>query len=265
MIICITDRCRMNCSHCMDNCVYSDTNSFMDEKTFISSLKFVLDIIGCKLVIISGGEPTEHPDFVNYMYIANDYAKCYNAAICVCTNGMNFNDEHILEQIKEFESNGSNVMYQVTNDKRYYPVDVTNIIDNSVFNMENVVYCDNIEVIYPMGRAVQNNIPYQAKASKCFNIRSLTRHQGSLSKAVKILEGIGKFCTPLIDPSGYIRLGESLLCDRIDDYTVNDVIDDISRLNDIENDICNFKCNNEQCHKILQILPVVCRNAIGEQ
>lgn len=66
MLIQITNHCTMNCPHCMQN---STTNgNHMTEEVFRKTLEFGA-WSGCWRYNISGGEPTEHPDFEEFMSI----------------------------------------------------------------------------------------------------------------------------------------------------------------------------------------------------
>lgn len=66
MLIQITNHCTMNCPHCLQN---STTNgNHMTEEVFRKTLEFGA-WSGCWRYNISGGEPTEHPDFEGLMSI----------------------------------------------------------------------------------------------------------------------------------------------------------------------------------------------------
>ena len=61
MLIMITNRCTMGCSHCMSKCVpEGDDMSF---SMFEEALDFSLTRMPMMPVMISGGEPTENPSF----------------------------------------------------------------------------------------------------------------------------------------------------------------------------------------------------------
>ena len=66
MLIQITNHCTMNCPHCMQN---STTNgNHMSVEVFRKTLEFGV-WSGCWRYNISGGEPTEHPCFEEFMAI----------------------------------------------------------------------------------------------------------------------------------------------------------------------------------------------------
>lgn len=250
MMIKITKSCSMGCSHCMNNAQPCSEHMIM--KTFEDALAFEQKH-GGPFTIITGGEPTEHPFFMGMLTKALETKN----HITVTTNGIWLQDKERL--VEELYDNYAGPFWQVTNDHRYYPT----AIDTSapVFEMPNVVLCDKLDHLYPQGRTVTNNLPFFAKASKCFNVRAVTKqlydmHQGDLS--LKMINDMmlmnQRFCTPHIAFDGSIRLGESDLCP---------VCSNIYRSEqEIIQDILNFRC--KQCHHINQHLGPKLLSLIGE-
>lgn len=60
MLFCITNKCSMGCPHCMSDCKPEgqllDKNDLMPFINFFNFMRF-------RTLLISSGEPTEHPDF----------------------------------------------------------------------------------------------------------------------------------------------------------------------------------------------------------
>lgn len=67
--ISITDSCSHKCSWCYGN-YKANSYSIMSIKDFDTITDKLLDI-GIKQITISGGEPTEHPDFLEFVELAN--------------------------------------------------------------------------------------------------------------------------------------------------------------------------------------------------
>jgi hypothetical protein len=218
--------------------------------------------------IITGGEPTENPEFWDMLeYAANNIPSDrlivdgmpipapFCGHITVTTNAMNLvNNPEAYNKIKYFKERygGKKVMFQVTSVDEYYPIKIDK--NDPIFSLDTVILCTEIEAMYPMGRARDNNLPWQSKCSKCFNIRSTVRSTKSLSRSQLILNMRAKFCTPQIDIDGGIKLGESLLCP---------VVSNIYKpMNQIVEDICNFRCSN--CNMVNKQLPKQHLEAIGE-
>lgn len=244
MLIKITDRCSMGCNHCLSDCT-PDLRD-MDLGTFASAIafydKYCRDT--CKPIIISGGEPFESNiimDILRYLI----HFKYTEIPIIITTNGLWLTKDEQL--VRNMESSLPNCSFQIVVDDRYYP---EHINENSpIFNYKNVTLCRDVMAIYPQGRALDNNLPYQTKASKCFNIRAITKQMkgSSLSEIFRVMTLNGKFCTPHIDIDGYIKLGESRLCPVCSSIHLPEerIIDDI----------INFQCH--QCDFINDKLPSV--------
>ena len=248
MMIKITEKCSMGCSHCMNNATLNGKH--MELETFKKAINFQKKYGGA-FCIITGGEPTEHPQFVSFIVYALENLKlCY---ITVTTNGVWM--QHNEDEIKSlYNIYGNRLMFQVTNDKRFYPTQID--LSLPVFTYDNVVVCNKLEHIYPQGRAIDNNLEWESKASKCFNVRAITHQIGfkGLGNIIAMLAVKGKFCTPHINIDGYIKLGESDLCPNCShiDKTHDEIIDDI----------LNFKCS--KCNHINNNLPKEYRMVIGE-
>lgn len=85
MLLSITEKCRMGCSHCMDD-ARADCDKFMTKEMFEKAVDFNFKYD--KTIGITGGEPTEHPLFWEFMDIVVDKAPD-PCAITIMTNGMN--------------------------------------------------------------------------------------------------------------------------------------------------------------------------------
>lgn len=249
MMIKITEKCSMGCTHCMNNA--SPNGSEMDFNTFKKALSFQ-EKYGGPFCIITGGEPTEHISWIMFvMYALSQLPHVY---FTVTTNGV-WMQSHF-EEIENFnKSYGDRLIFQVTNDKRYYPIHID--LSLPVFNLPNVFVCDEIEHIYPQGRALDNNLEWESKGSKCFNIRAFVHQRPfmGLQDAINFLGMKGKFCTPHIDVNGNIKLGESDLCPICSNINKQEY--------EIITDILNFRCN--LCNHVNKNLPEKYRKIIGEE
>ena len=248
MMIKITEHCSMGCSHCMN--AATPNNVHMDFDTFRKAIRFQKEH-GGSFMLITGGEPTEHPQFKEFLRYALKNTVCL---ITVATNGvwMTQHEEYIRNLQDVY---GDRLTWQVSADPRYYPSPVNLMLP--VFQLDGVVTSDKIGPIYPMGRAEENGIGHFDKASKCFNIRAVAR-QVSLSCKLGHIIGImnvkGFFCTPHIAVDGSIKVGESDLCppcshiDKPEDK--------------IREDIRNFKCH--KCDEVNNKLPKEYRELLGD-
>ena len=242
MLIKITEHCSMGCSHCMNNSL--PNNKHMSIDVFIDAINFVINNEQ-DICFISGGEPTEHPLFLQML------DKCLNEdrfkVVVVTTNGKWLEDKYDLvnDYYNKYNNNPSyKLIWQVTNDPKYYPYTLN--FNLPAFKVPNVVTVNEINNIYPQGRALENKLKYTAKGSKCFNVRALSKQfkkknsKTSFKDILNYLACLGKFCTPHIGVNGDIKLGESDLCPVCSNIYKSD--------NEILNDIINFKCH--QCDMV---------------
>lgn len=249
MMIKITEKCSMGCTHCM-NCATPE-GQHMDFDTFMKAIAFQKRY-GGSFCLITGGEPTEHPAFAFFLgYAVKALPYCF---ITVATNGLWLMENcDIVQSI--CKHHGDRILFQVTNDPRYYPIPLDTT--HPVFQLDNVMLCNEVPQIYPQGRALENNLPWTAKACKCFNIRAIP--QQIQVKALEIIISMmalkGKYCTPHISIDGHIKLGESDLCPNCShiDKTGDEIVQDI----------LNFTCSG--CNHVTCNLSKELRNLIGEE
>ena len=250
MMIKITEKCSMGCTHCMNNATASGKH--MDFEIFKDSLNFLKENnLLFPQIVITGGEPTEHPQFVEFMKYLADFIKSNKILVfvTVATNGFWIlnNQEKAKEIVSLFNKKGFS--FQVSTDRRYYPkrLDTT----KRIFKEEGFVLCEDcVESLYPQGKAMNlKNVTYNAIASNCFNVRAISKQIDNckLSDIVAMLASRFKFCTPHIKIDGGIGLGESDLCPKCCSiYDSMDVIMD---------KIKAFKCDG--CKHLNDKLPIL--------
>lgn len=175
MLLKITEACSMGCTHCMNDA--KPDGKHMTLKTFEDSLNFLIRNHAYHSIFITGGEPTEHPVFPMFMgYAIAALNKIHvPKVLTITTNGFWILDN--LSAAKEIVGAGNEytmVQFQVSTDTRYYPkkLDTT----KRIWREKGFILCkDCVEFMYPQGRAKQNGFSYQFKASKCFNVRAITK------------------------------------------------------------------------------------------
>lgn len=233
MLIKITTRCQMGCKHCLGD--YTEEGIDMNFDT----LKLLCERInefGPRTLIISGGEPTLHPNFKEYVeYIHNNIKK--DTIIIICSNGLLLENEY--EWISGIRYKYPLTHFQITNIPGLYPVNID--INSPIYTLSNVSLIRQLERIYPIGRAVKNSLSTSVKCSQCFNFR-LVRAQlenkpdFSIHTLLECLEYHGKYCTMGVLPDGKIIMGESKLCTPYADITMSE--------RDILYNMKHFKCGN---------------------
>lgn len=133
----INNYCNSYCSYCYNSCrnnKYIDLNDF---NKLINRLKN----IGIQTIILSGGEPTIHPKFINLLKILISK----NMNFGMSTNGIAINDEIL----KIFSENNAFIQVSLdTTDKNVYKeirgVDKLNIVINNISKIIN--YNINLDV-----------------------------------------------------------------------------------------------------------------------
>lgn len=236
MLIRITNKCLMGCSHCMVDATPSGEH--MSMATFENTIDFI-DRMGFRVAMLSGGEPTENPDVLNMIDLAR-YCKIH---VILLSNGA-FLDDPVLSG----EILGRMVSIQVTNDPRFYPKRV-NLVDNP-----NISYETHIRIVSPFGRAKSGGIECTRQSPLCFNLRSICRSLRDFRDAIFSLRTMGKFCTPSVNADGAIVAGETPSCSAIGTVRSPNI--------ELTNAVCDLKCsrcglvnNLDDCH----------RKAIGER
>ena len=248
MMIHITEACSMNCAHCMSDC--KPSGKHMSVNTLKQVIHWLQLNTECQHTVISGGEPTEHPQFIEMMNtLFTEFDKTEQQKIVTITTNGFWCLDHIAEA-KEIAKGSKTVkvFWQVSTDSRYYPKELP--VHKKLWREEGFCLCTQCcDRIYPQGRALVNNIPWEAKASKCFNVRAIARQlkKPTISDIVEMLWDRHYTCTPSINILGGIKLGESLLCPQI--ATIYDDEETIIKA------ILECKCN--RCSMITNQLPDV--------
>ena len=213
MLLKITERCSMGCRHCLNDA--KPDGKDMELSVLRDTLCFLRENgLGRVNLVVSGGEPTEHKDFDAVMREIILFG--WFEIVTVTTNGEAVvkDPERFKGYVRAAKEAGFHLLFQVSADTRYYPRRIP--VHKRIFREEGFVLCDNcVERIYPQGRARENNIPWEAKASKCFNVRAIAHQLGDgavLGDIENVLTSTMKFCTPQIGVDGSIKLGESDLC-----------------------------------------------------
>jgi len=228
MLLKITKKCCMGCSHCLENA--TPDGEHMSKETFEKVFKFIRDI-NPFFLLVSGGEPTDSPYFFEYMErLISFFGK---ERLLIATNGIFLYNKEFTDRVLSL-----GVGLQITNDVRYYPMSINMNVEH-----ELIKYEDHIRTMYPMGRAVTNGFKAQGmNAPYCFNLRSIGRNINTktFKEAVRLMEANMKVCSPSIDIYGNIIVGESSLCHSIGTVET----EDSQLLHNLKNMKCN-KCKME--------------------
>lgn len=245
MMIKLTTKCSMGCSHCISNCTKDGKD--MDFETFQRVLDFQKELgLLMNVLLISGGEPTEHEKFVQFIgyLITRMYQDLDDLNVLITTNGLWLsNNMYFVDNV--YKAIGDRIKFQVVIDDRYYPIHV----DEKKLSHPSIKICNGVLSIYPQGRALTNKIPSNRKSPQCFNVRAISKQleNPTFRDIIRFQLVRGYQCTPHIDSDGSIKLGESSLCPPCSNI--------YKPMQEILNDIINFKCH--QCDFLV--------NELGEE
>lgn len=197
MLVKITTRCTMGCSHCMEEAVPEGDR--MSIETFLKTQAFIERVYhGGRIMMVSGGEPTEHPMLFDFLHFLKDWK------VIILSNGL-----FLTEKEKAFTDQllSHDITLQIYNDPQYYPQKVI------VPSHPKIIFGDKINMLSPLGRA--KGLPNVRQSPLCFNLRSCARTLQSFPESVMALRMSGKMCTPSIDVYGNVLAGESRFCHKI--------------------------------------------------
>ena len=219
MLIRITNKCTMRCSHCFIDKSGPDGEHMTDE-TFRSTLRFAAKI-GSFNLMISGGEPTEHPNLKWFLVLLEIIKSEVPINILLASNGLWATSPERRDEIEGLLRVAVDQV-QITNDDRYYP---TSLKDHRhLFERSPYLYIDRIESVIRCRRADENMIETSKFYPTCTNLKANVRRRQMLSlcssaealaNVVHSIELAGRICTPSVDVDGTIRLGEMDTCTAV--------------------------------------------------
>lgn len=215
MLIKITNYCSMGCSHCMEDSTVAGQH--MTRETFTAALALTERLEGVawsrgipRLILLSGGEATEHPDAPWFL----ETAIATGHKVILITNGMWLDDPELRAKI--LRPDWPDLLVQVTNDPRFYPKAPKDIPTDD----PRVVFVPQLTLLVTLGRLKPSRLPASPpvrRAPTSFNLRSLTRSFGDVREALFRLRaraamGLSGNCSPSISSDGTFVAGETSNC-----------------------------------------------------
>jgi hypothetical protein len=199
--------------------------SHMSEKTLEDVIGFIRKA-NVKQLIFSGGEPTEHPRFA---YFINHVIESVNPRIVfIASNGMFVDDKQKTDEIRALLKDKRITGLQITNVAKYYPRhDIIDKIKALEFYDRAYIATSLIDMIM-LGRALKSHRnEHSFRGPSCANFYLLSR-QGIVDffKMIQVLEenSHSAFCKPMVDPDGYVHVGENLDCTKLGHVTEIDPV-----------------------------------------
>jgi organic radical activating enzyme len=235
----------MGCSHCLSDC-RKDGNHITLEQ-FKKNVQWALPLTATQPLLISGGEPFEHPQIKEILEYIEEVVKTRRlrrkGAVVVATNGSPLvDDSSLYNWYSDYVKRNSWIITQITSIPKYYPRKYTT---REYYRLQKLTRSfmetsENDIVLYPQGRAL--NLPeedYRTNAPKCINsiLISVQKPFRDSYELFNMITGNAfKFCAPRFNIDGTIALGESRLCPTVGnvDMSAREILDNIK----------NFKCFN---------------------
>jgi len=215
MLIMLTSRCHMGCKHCMQEATARGRH--MTRETFDGVLAFVREA-GPWVVNVTGGEPTEHPEWAEW---TRELLRIKSIKVLsILTNGAWIEDkEQRLRMARLVRESKGRVKVQVYSNPLYYPDHEWTVEHEQQFRS---IGCtpDFYSPIFmqDLGRARKNCQRETAESDhvpSCINSHLLAVQARSMHQFLMMAVQAAKFCRPLIDPDGAIHMSESWLCPAV--------------------------------------------------
>lgn len=220
MLFCITNKCSMECPHCMSDC--KPDGQFLEKKDITTFINF-FNFMKFRSLLISGGEPTEHPDF---SWIVETLAqKCKPLAMVIVSNGSFIDHKHRFDAVVKLMRKYPFLRLQITSIKGLYKnhdsiVRVEDFI-RGLFSDRVSFETERIVMMRPLGRAATNpEIMEMVKQTNngyndCSNTTLISIQTQNIKDFAYNCESLGKFCMPMVDYKLDVHMSESMLCPSV--------------------------------------------------
>lgn len=214
MLIRLTNQCQAGCSHCLIDASGPD-GAHMTEETFRQTVALA-QRLGVRVLVLSGGEPTEHPEIAAWLMALNLLRLAYPHQVVLASNGRFALEPRLYQQLVQVTATPGNAV-QVTCDPRFYTRDLSLI--RHQFDRPGWSYTDRL----PGGLMPCRRVQAQRLAATgaeirtqpaCANLVVNTARSGFL-RALGGLERVGRACSPSVNVDGTVRLGEMDTCTAI--------------------------------------------------
>ena len=209
----------MMCPHCMEDST-PDSGEFITMDIFRKAVYFGLDV-GCKVFILSGGEPTEHDQLLRLCQWLDNTLRGRMSLFSICTNGMWLKDQQKCEQMKKITRLSTFKGMQIYTHKRWYreyDYVIKHKMDYERFP-HTLVEVDSPIYMQDLGRArsceeAQKEVAKNPYFMSCCNC-ALAARQLEMRDFGVTLTIRRQFCKPSVDAQGYVHMSESRLCPTV--------------------------------------------------
>lgn len=213
MLIQITNKCNEGCAHCLQSS--TPDGGHMSRQTLLNALAFG-EYIGAPIYVISGGEPTEHPEFMEFCKIIDSHCKKNNAVWSVTSNGSWFPErKDEIEKLLDLPYCGG--MQVFTNKKWYRNYGKVKSYQKDIASIPKVGFSEATIYMQDLGRArgcksAQEEVARNPYHMSCCNCHLAFKQKEEPKLIGAILMSNSQTCKPLVDFNGGVHASESWLC-----------------------------------------------------
>lgn len=202
----------MLCPHCLQDS--NPEGEHMSLQTFNRVLNFLLY---CKIdyITVSGGEPTEHPDFDKICQVLHNH----NIKFSICSNGMWCKDDLLGSKVYGVLAMKNCIGMQIYSNPKWYKENefIMSRVETSFKHPKITIVTSDILSMQDIGRArTCEAARIEASNSRyfmsCLNGCLVSKQARNLQDFFAMLVNHGILCKPLIDYKGRIHMSESHLC-----------------------------------------------------
>jgi len=215
VLIKVTNHCARGCSHCMESATIKGRHmplEMFDRALDCSDrVEATARQLGYPLILLSGGECTDHPDFE----LLVEKVLERDLMPMVLSHGMWLADAE--KRASLLRPEWKTVRYQITYDPRFYPGGPPHKVTDN-----RVLYVDSLSRMLPIGRFKgQEHAEVDTRIGPTsFNFRSMTRAFGDVRAAIaqlriRAMQGASGHCSPSISANGDFVAGESNACFKV--------------------------------------------------
>lgn len=218
MLIQITNRCRMGCPHCLDDS--RPDGGLMYPAVFNAAVHFARKS-GEIHLLLSGGEPSEHPLLFEFCRIVSGDGLRFSLA----TNGMWLGDEEAENRMLLIAHLHGFVGAQIYSNQKWYRLheDTVSKYSAAISRWKPLGFhldLSEIRGMLDIGRAKSNPAAKEKAASNPYHNSCLAScvtlaQSRSPSDFCYLMLRQGRFCTPMIDWQGNVHMSESWLCPSV--------------------------------------------------
>ena len=219
MLIQLTLDCSLKCKHCMNSCSPVDIGRRMSMATVNKVIDFCKEnYIGGQVFVISGGEPTLHP---NWNTIIEMFLKEFpNSVITISSNGDFLNYDEKVEIMKNLLSTYSiRLNLQITSLEKWYDnYEFVHSKLDVIKTLPNTILVDDYKLhIMDIGRArnLDDEEIHPKDHPSCFKSYMVAKQVNNTQEWLTTLTMYGQFCHPLITWDGFVSHSESDKCSII--------------------------------------------------